>query len=172
VPVLGSLIPGSTIILSLSALIATGDLNLTAVLASAMIGAALGDGTAFWLGRDKPRLVYGLWPLNKYPDVIKRSERFFRDHGSIAVFFARFVPPVRAFVPIIAGAMQMPPQRFFMFNLPAIALWAPAHVIPGMLAGTVYARAGVVAEQMVLPVIAGAIAVAALIWVFRRMRQS
>jgi membrane protein DedA with SNARE-associated domain len=172
VPVLGSLIPGSTIILSLSALIATGDLNLIGVLAAAMLGAALGDGTAFWLGHNYPKLVHGVWPLTKYPEVIRRSERFFRERGSAAVFLARFVPPVRAFIPIIAGGLGMPPRRFFFFNLLAIALWAPMHVVPGLLAGTAYKRAGVIAEHLLLPVLAGLLAIGFLVWAFRRMRTA
>ena len=50
------------------------------------------------------------------------------------MFFARFLPPIRAFVPITAGALDMPPLRFYAVNIPAILLWAPAHVLPGVLA--------------------------------------
>ena len=46
VPIVGSVVPGSTIILALSALIPTGDLRLEWVLLSAAAGALLGDGTA------------------------------------------------------------------------------------------------------------------------------
>src|ERR1044072_2755042 len=49
-PIIGSVIPGSTIILALSALIPGGELDLAGVLASAIAGGALGDGAAFWLG--------------------------------------------------------------------------------------------------------------------------
>ena len=50
VPVVGSVIPGSTIILALSALVPGGELRLELVLAAAVAGATLGDGTAFWTG--------------------------------------------------------------------------------------------------------------------------
>ncbi len=59
VPVVGSVIPGSTIILALSALVPGGELNLWWVLAAAIAGALLGDGSAFWIGhrsqREDPR---------------------------------------------------------------------------------------------------------------------
>lgn len=172
VPILGSLIPGSSVILSLSALIATGDLALSGVLCSAILGAALGDGGAYWLGHRYPDRILRLWPLSAYPDLVGRAQEFFTRRGTVAVFLARFVPPVRAFVPVIAGAMGMQPRRFFAFNLTAIALWAPAHVVPGMLAGTAYRHAGVMAEHLLIPVIAGAAAIAALVWAVRRMRRS
>ena len=51
VPVVGSLVPGSTIILALSALVPGGELKLWGVLAAAIAGALLGDGTAFLVGQ-------------------------------------------------------------------------------------------------------------------------
>ena len=134
VPVLGSIVPGSTIILALSGLIPGGELQLLPVLAAAIIGAVIGDGTAFWIGHRSKREILSAWPMSRYPGVIAQSETFFYRWGTLAVFFARFVAPVRAFVPITAGALAMPPLRFYAVNIPAILLWAPAHVLPGVLA--------------------------------------
>src|ERR1700739_3206158 len=50
VPVVGSVIPGSTIILALSALVPGGELTLQWVLLAAIVGALIGDGSAFLLG--------------------------------------------------------------------------------------------------------------------------
>ena len=122
---IGSVIPGSTIIFALSALIPGGELRLEWVLAVAVAGALLGDGSAFWFGHRAKREILSSWPLSKYPRVIARSEAFFNRWGALAVFFARFVPPIRAFVPITAGALGMPPLRFYATNIPAILLWAP-----------------------------------------------
>src|SRR5260370_11154100 len=72
--------------------------------------------------------------MSRYPQLVKRSEALFRRWGALAVFFARFVPPIRAFVPITAGALGMSPPLFYTVNIPAILLWAPAHVLPGVLA--------------------------------------
>src|SRR6202020_61731 len=100
VPVVGSVIPGSTIILALSALVPGGELRLQWVLAAATAGAVLGDGSAFWIGHRTQREILNSWPLSRYPGVIAQSEAFFNRWGALAVFFARFVPPIRAFVPI------------------------------------------------------------------------
>ena len=72
-----------------------------------------------------------------------RAASLLSHHGILAVFFARFVPPIRAFVPITAGALGMPPQRFFPVNLAAILLWAPLHVVPGALAAWALRRWGI-----------------------------
>ena len=175
VPVLGALVPGSTIILALSALIPGGELKLWGVLAAAITGAALGDGTAFWLGHRSQREILSAWPLAKYPGVVAQSEAFFHSRGWLAVFFARFVPPIRAFVPITAGALGMPPLRFYGINIPAILVWALAHVLPGVLAiSALHEYAGLPHHQhtgkhlWMFAVLGGALIVAVAIWTVRR----
>jgi membrane-associated protein len=177
VPIAGSVIPGSTIILALSALVPGGDLRLEWVLAAAIAGALLGDGTAFWIGHRTQREILSSWPMTNYPRVVAQSEAFFRRWGVLAVFFARFVPPIRAFVPITAGALGMTPLRFYAVNIPAILLWAPAHVLPGVLAVSALHRyagiphhTGVVKHYWMLIVVGGALVVALAVWIIRRRK--
>ncbi|MDE2329559.1 MAG: DedA family protein [Bradyrhizobium sp.] len=175
VPVVGSVIPGSTIILALSALVPGGELQLAGVLAAAVAGAMLGDGSAFWIGHRSQREILSTWPMANYPRVIAQSEAFFHRWGALAVFFARFVPPIRAFVPITAGSLGMPPLRFYAVNIPAILLWAPAHVLPGVLAVSLLERYGHLAglgshaKHYWMPlVIGGALITALAVWTIRR----
>lgn len=178
IPVVGSVIPGSTIILALSALIPGGDLRLEGVLAAAVGGAVLGDGAAFWIGHRNEHEILNAWPMKNYPSVVAQSEAFFRRWGTLAVFFARFVPPIRAFVPVTAGALGMSPPRFYAVNIPAVLLWAPAHVLPGVLAisalhqYTGIPHHGVGKHYWMLAVVAGALLIWLAIWAKRRWRGS
>ena len=172
VPVAGAVIPGSTIIMALSALVPGGELQLEWVLAAAITGALLGDGSAFWIGHREQREILSSWPMTNYPRVVAQSEAFFHRWGALAVFFARFVPPIRAFVPITAGALDMSPLRFYAINIPAILLWAPAHVLPGVLAVSVlHQYAGIGKHYWMLTVLGGASMVALAIWAIRRRRS-
>ncbi|MGY3427353.1 MULTISPECIES: DedA family protein [unclassified Bradyrhizobium] len=175
VPVVGSVIPGSTIILALSALVPGGELRLQWVLLAAALGAVLGDGSAYWIGHRQQREILNTWPLTSYPRVVEQSENFFHRFGTWAVFFARFVPPIRAFVPVTAGALGMPPARFYVINIPAILVWAPAHVLPGVLAvSALHEYAGLhhhghVGKHIwILTVAAAAILLGVAAWVYRR----
>ena len=175
VPVVGSVIPGSTIILALSALVPGGDLKLQWVLLAAALGAVIGDGSAYWLGHRQQRKILNTWPLTNYPRVVEESETFFHRFGTWAVFFARFVPPIRAFVPVTAGALGMAPAKFYAVNIPAILVWAPAHVLPGVLAvSALHEYAGLPHHQGVgkhlwmLAVLGGGLIVALAIWTIRR----
>lgn len=171
VPVLGAFVPGSTLIIGLSAFVAAGELNLTGVMAAAIIGAAIGDGVSFVTGHTYQRKILTMWPLASYPAVVARSEAFFETRGTLAVLLARFVPPVRAFVPVIAGALGMPPARFFAVNIPAIGLWACAHILPGALAGTLWKQYGREVEHIVLPLLAIALVIWAVVWLIRRRKH-
>jgi membrane protein DedA with SNARE-associated domain len=175
VPILGSVIPGSTIIFALSALVPGGELRLEWVLAAAIAGALLGDGSAYLLGYREQREILNCWPLSNYPRVVAQSEAFFNRWGTLAVFFARFVPPIRAFVPITAGALGMSPPIFYATNIPAILLWAPAHVLPGVLAVSALHRyggfaphEGIAKHYWILAAVAGALIVALWTWIARR----
>src|SRR3954453_1399397 len=178
VPIVGSVIPGSTVILALSALVPGGELRLEWVLAAAVAGAVLGDGSAFWIGHRGQGEILSAWPLTNYPRLVAQSEAFFRRWGTLAVFFARFVPPIRAFVPVTAGSLGMWPPRFYAVNIPAILLWAVAHVLPGVLAITAlhqYAgiphHTGIGKHYWLLLVAGGAVVFALTAWIIRRRKD-
>jgi membrane protein DedA with SNARE-associated domain len=177
VPIVGAVIPGSTIIFALSALVPGGELKLGWVLLAAIAGALLGDGSAFLLGYREQREILKTWPLSNYPRLVSQSEAFFNRWGTLAVFFARFVPPIRAFVPITAGALGMAPAMFYAVNIPAVLLWAPAHVLPGVLAVSALHRyggfaphEGIARHYWILAVVVGALIIALASWVIRRRR--
>jgi len=179
VPVAGSVIPGSTIILALSALVPGGELKLQWVLLAAAVGAVLGDGAAYWIGHRQQREILNTWPLTNYPRVVEESESFFHRFGAWAVFFARFVPPIRAFVPVTAGALGMAPAKFYAVNIPAILVWAPAHVLPGVLAvSALHEYAGLphhghVGKHIwILTVVGIAIVLGLAVWTIRRRHGS
>jgi membrane-associated protein len=134
VPVLGSFIPGSTVILGLGALAASDQLDLRLMVAAAAAGALLGDGGAYLAGRRGQRRILAAWPLSRAGRLVARSESFFARHGTLAVLLGRFVAPIRALVPVTAGALDMPPRRFWPVELVTVTLWAPLHVMPGAIA--------------------------------------
>jgi membrane-associated protein len=179
VPVVGAVIPGSTVILALSALVPGGELRFEGVIAAAIAGALIGDGTAFWIGHKRQREILSAWPLKNYPRLIEESEAFFHRWGALAVFFARFVPPIRAFVPITAGSLGMEPWKFYSVNAAAILMWAAAHTLPGVLAMSALQRFGglphhghVGKNVWIIAVVIGAAIVGAAIWTVRRHRRA
>jgi membrane-associated protein len=172
IPIFGSIIPGSTVIVALSALIPSGNLKLAPVLLAAFSGAVIGDGIAYLVGYRSKESVLRAWPMSKYPNLIAESTSFFHRFGTPAVFLARFVPPVRAFVPIVAGALSMPPVKFFAVNILAVGLWAPAMVLPGVAAGSAVEQWGVKVKHYGWPLVGGIILAGAVAWAIYHWRKA
>jgi membrane protein DedA with SNARE-associated domain/membrane-associated phospholipid phosphatase len=148
--VVGTFIPGSTAMFLAGALIGTGSLSLGWALVWAIAGAIAGDGMSFWIGsRYKARIVR-FWPFRKHPEVLEAGHRFFRKHGAKSVVLARFIGPLRAIVPVVAGMLGMSPLRFYAINVLSALIWAPAHILPGMVFGASVLLAGEVSFRLVV----------------------
>ena len=168
IPVVGTVVPGSTLILAISALATSANVNLWMLLVAAVTGAIAGDGFSFWLGQRYSREILNAWPLNRFPQFIARSERFITRYGVASVFLARFTAVVRAFVPLISGILQMSPRQFYIANVASAVTWAPAHVFPGVLLAMALQFTGASVEQRALVVIAGLIVAALIIFATHR----
>lgn len=149
-PVIGAFIPGSAVIIALSALVPGGTLKLWPLLAVASAGAIIGDGFAYWLGHRYNRAILDHWPLKRQPGLVAVSEAFFNRHGNKSVFIARFTPGVRAIVPLFAGILRMPARRFYAANVLSALVWAPSHILPGVLAGASLGYFGAAAEPVAI----------------------
>jgi membrane protein DedA with SNARE-associated domain len=170
VPVVGTVVPGSTAILGISALATTAQLDPWLLLVAATLGAIAGDGFSFWLGmRYHAEVLHG-WPLNRYPQLIARSKAYIEHYGIASVFIARFTAAVRAFVPMLAGVLRMSPPHFYAANVASALVWAPLHVFPGVLLVMAISLAGVRAERLILLVLAAAV-LASTLWGLLRARS-
>jgi membrane protein DedA with SNARE-associated domain/membrane-associated phospholipid phosphatase len=160
VPVIGAVVPGSAIVVGVSAFVGLGHLPIWPILIAAVLGAIIGDGVSYWFGRRYKAQALSVWPLSRYPGMVETSERFFGRHGSKSVAIARFTPVVRAFVPLIAGASGMPPIRFYAANVVSAIAWAPVHVLPGAAVGaSLGTLGGMSARTLVLLAMVAATAV-------------
>src|SRR3974390_471210 len=162
VPVVGTVVPGSTLVIAISALATSADANPWILLVSAFAGAVAGDGFSYWLGRHYHREILNSWPINRYQQFVARSEQFVKKYGLTSVFLARFTAIIRAFVPLIAGILQMSPRQFYAANILSALVWAPAHVFPGVVFGFLAELAGARREYIFVLAIAAMIVVIAL----------
>lgn len=132
----GIIVPGVVMLFGLAALAGYMTLSIVPLLLAGFIGAVAGDWLSYALGRHYQNEVRQIWPLNRYPALIDRGERFFSRHGWLGIVLGRFIGPLRPLVPMIAGMMQMPPGRFLAVNVVSAALWSPVYLLPGFLAGS------------------------------------
>ncbi|KQV41752.1 MULTISPECIES: bifunctional DedA family/phosphatase PAP2 family protein [unclassified Rhizobium] len=165
IPLIGVFVPGTAVIIAISALVPSGVVTLWPLLAAATAGAIIGDGLSFWIGHRYHSQILQNWPLNRYPELISRSQAFFTRHGDKSVFIARFAPGVRAFIPLIAGILKMSSRRFYVANILSALVWAPSHILPGVLVGASFGLLGPAAKPLAII----AVLVAVVIWAMVRI---
>jgi membrane protein DedA with SNARE-associated domain len=102
------------------------DVSIGAVIASAAMGAIVGDNVGFWLGRE-----FGYRLLLRYGRYVGLSERriklgqyLFMRHGGKVVFFGRFIPILRILAGVLAGINRMPWRRFLIANAAGGIIWS------------------------------------------------
>jgi membrane protein DedA with SNARE-associated domain len=161
IPIVGTVVPGSTLIIGISALATGADIAAAYLVLAATLGAIAGDGSSFWVGMRYHRELLLRWPMTRYPRLIAHSEAFIRKYGIASVFLARFTAVVRAFVPLVAGILRMSRGRFYVANVLSALVWAPLHVFPGVIAAVVLHTIGADREHLAAVIVGGVILVSA-----------
>lgn len=115
--IVGLCIPATAVLFAVGGLLGAGTVEPWPVLVCAAIGGILGDWISYRIGRRIGPPVYRRWPLNRHRSTVARARLFFRRYGFASIFIGRFLGPVRATVPLIAGVMEMNQRRFQLANI-------------------------------------------------------
>jgi len=133
----GFFFPGDTLLFSAGILAATGKLGLIPTLITIAVAAIVGDNTGYHIGSKLGRRLFnkpdGVVFRKEYID---RAEIFYEKHGSKAMLVAHFIPIIRAFAPVTAGAAKMPYSRFFLFDAIGDIAWTLAITLLGYFVGS------------------------------------
>jgi membrane protein DedA with SNARE-associated domain len=132
--VIGVLVPGTAILLAVGGLAGSGLVEPVPVLAGTFLGALAGNWISYRIGRRIGPRAYRTWPLSKSRRSVARARLFFRRFGFAAVLLSRFLGPLRAIVPLVAGVMEMDRRHFHAANFVSAVIWAPAILAPGYFA--------------------------------------
>jgi membrane protein DedA with SNARE-associated domain len=99
-----------------------------------VVGAVLTYWLGAWLGRDRVRTLITRVPLMR-PSDFDRTERWFLEHGTKAVFFGRMVPLFRSLISLPAGVERMPMWQFLSLTTLGSLVWNSVFVVAGYLLG-------------------------------------
>ena len=107
-------------------------LSLWVLMPLLFVAAVLGDNVGYWFGRKVgPPLFKRPQSLLFRPKNLQAAKAFYDKHGGKTITLARFMPFIRTFVPIVAGAVNMEWRRFTFFNLFGGLIWAAGVLIAG-----------------------------------------
>ncbi len=157
---IGVFVPAGLVLFAIGALVALDILQFWPAVMIAAAGALSGDLLSFALGRRyRDRLFDSGW-LRRRQAIVTRAQGFFERHGGKGVLVARFLGPLRAVLPAVAGASPMPLWLFLLADGLAALIWSCAYILPGVAFGASIGLAAQVAGRLALLLVL----VAAVIW--------
>ncbi len=163
----GFFLPGDSLLFTAGVFAARGDLTLPVILVGVFLAAVAGDQVGYAFGRNVGPALFRR-PDSRFfkKEHLDRAQRYFEEHGVKTIVLARFVPVVRTFAPIVAGAGSMPYRTFVTYNVVGGLLWGVGVTMLGFLLGE-----AIDIDRYLLPVI-GLIVVASFVPVLVEVRRS
>ena len=161
---MGFFLPGDSLLVVAGLFAASGKLNVTLLLALLFVAAVVGDAVGYYSGlKLGPRIFSRQKSLFFRPSHLEKAQAFYEKYGGKTIIIARFVPIVRTFAPIVAGAAQMPYRRFVVYNVLGGFLWVFSMILAGYFLGTVIENAlGVKLEDHIEKVVIVVVALSLL----------
>ncbi|WP_293896280.1 VTT domain-containing protein [Flavobacterium sp.] len=99
--------------------------NVTLLSLLVAVAGILGNMMGYWFGERSGYYLYkkndSFWFKKKY---LIQSKEFFERYGGKAIIFARFIPILRTFAPIVAGIVAMDKKKFMFYNIVSSFLWS------------------------------------------------
>lgn len=132
----GFFLPGDSLLVVAGLFAAAGKLNIWLMLVLLFIAAVTGDTIGYLFGRKVGEAVFTR-PKSRFfnPKHLKKAHQFYEKHGGKTIILARFVPIVRTFAPIVAGAAQMTYRDFIFYNVLGGLLWITSMLFAGYFLG-------------------------------------
>lgn len=140
----GFFLPGDSLLLASGLIAFNGTLpghpnvfNLWILLIGFPIAAILGDNVGYWFGHKVGPPIFSR-PESRFfkPQNLAKAKEYYDKYGPITIVLARFLPFIRTFVPIVAGAVSMDRRTFFLYNVLGGVLWGVGVTLAGYFLGS------------------------------------
>jgi membrane-associated protein len=132
----GFFLPGDSLLVVCGLFAAAGKMNLWLLLVLLFVAAVVGDAVGYYSGKKVGPAIFSR-PKSRFfnPDHLRKAHAFYEKHGGKTIIIARFVPIVRTFAPIVAGAADMSYRQFAIFNIVGGFAWVTSMLFAGYFLG-------------------------------------
>jgi membrane-associated protein len=139
----GFFLPGDSLLVTAGVFAAAGHLQLVTLLSTVTLCAICGDQVGYWIGRRTGQALYkredSLFFKRRH---LERARQFYEAHGGKTIVFARFVPILRTFCPVVAGGAQMPYSRFVGYSIAGGCSWVCGMILSGFFLASLVPNIG------------------------------
>lgn len=145
-------LPGDSLLFTAGLLAPALHLSITTLFMLVLAAAILGNILGYVVGMQIDRLYkFAFFRKILKPEHIIEAQKFFAEHGRAAVILARFMPVVRTFVPIAAGAARMNFKKYAEYSVVGALAWSSAFLFSGYYLGKIFPH---MSEYLTLVIIA------------------
>jgi membrane-associated protein len=151
----GFFLPGDSLLVTAGVFAARGDLNIFVLIPVLIVAAIAGNATGYFIGSRAGHALYSR-PNSFFfrREHLVRTHEFYERHGGKTIILAQFMPIVRTFAPVVAGAAGMTYRRFASFNVVGAACWIPSMTLTGFFLARLAKAQGVDIEKRIDVVVA------------------
>ncbi|MFY0253733.1 DedA family protein [Chitinophaga sp. 30R24] len=108
------------------------DLPFLLIMVMVAIAGVLGNLVGFWFGKKSGPLLFKKQDTFFFKKKhLHQAHEFFVKYGGGAIFFARFLPIIRTFAPIVAGIVEMDTKKFMVYNIIGSFAWVFSMMLGG-----------------------------------------
>ena len=137
---IGFFLPGDSLLFTAGLLVATGfiDTNIALVCLLITIAAIAGNITGYWIGYKAGPSIFRR-PDSRFfrQEYVDRTQHFFNQYGGRAIVLARFIPIVRTFITVMAGAANMKYSSYVLYTTIGGVLWGTGVTLLGYFLGNI-----------------------------------
>lgn len=133
----GFFLPGDSLLLTAGLLASQGFFDIKILILGCCFGAIAGDSVGYWFGyKTGPKIFSRPNSFLFKKENLLKARAFYEKHGGKTIILARFMPFIRTFAPIVAGAGEMKYHRFLFFNVLGGISWVFSMSFLGYFLGT------------------------------------
>jgi membrane-associated protein len=136
----GFFFPGDTLLFSAGVLVRNDNFHqpLWLIILLECVAAIIGNQIGYEIGRRGGPAVFRRPDSRLFrPEYVERTSHFFERYGPPAIMLGRFVPVVRTFITVMAGAGRMDYRTYTLYTVLGGVLWTTSVTLLGYFLGKV-----------------------------------
>jgi membrane-associated protein len=166
----GFFLPGDSLLVVAGLFARHGKLDIVMLNLVLSIAAITGDALGYWIGYRAGKALYNR------PDSfffrrkhLIRTHEFYEKHGGKTIVIARFMPIIRTFAPVVAGAAEMTYRRFAVYNIAGGIAWVTSMTLTGYFLGALIPNIDKHIDKVAIVIIFLSLLPALLSWLKSRL---
>ncbi|MCE9608102.1 MAG: VTT domain-containing protein [Planctomycetia bacterium] len=131
---IGFLLPGDSLLVVTGLVARSADWPILPLTASLCASAIIGDTIGYAIGAKAGPAIFNR-PSSRFfkRDHLLAAKAYYERHGGKTIIIARFIPLIRTFVPVVAGAAKMEYRTFLFFNVLGGIGWIMSMLMVGYM---------------------------------------